>query len=399
MESSRPRTSQCPVSESSEVRVFVEVDDMPVLCNALYESRDAALNVARGDLELGYVQASGHIYNLAFDPDKITYSQAYENSLHHSPRFQQYATALAARLIDTYDVRGQTVVDIGCGQGDFLELLCERGDNVGIGYDPSFDPAQASDPEDRPFTVVQDVYSESYADHPADFICCRHVLEHIADPLSFARTVRRAIGDRSDAVVYFEVPNAMFTLRDVAIWDLIYEHCSYFTPTSLAYLFRRAGFEVLRVGEAFDGQYLQIELRPGEPEPRPVLEGDLETATVTDAVDRFVDRDREKRSRWRETFAQAHADDQRVVIWGAGSKGITLLNAIPEAARAVEYVVDINPKKQGKYVSGTGQKIVPPSFLRKNRPDRVIIMNGIYEEEIRQSLHGLGVDAEVDVAT
>lgn len=390
---------QCPVSGSTEVDLFVDLPQVPVLCNALYERRTEALNVTRGDLELGYFPASGHIYNVAFDPDKITYSQTYENSLHHSPRFQEYATGLADRLIETYDVRNKTVVDIGCGNGEFLEMLCERGDNTGIGYDPSYDPDRRRADEDRPFTVVQDLYSEKYADHPADFICCRHVLEHVSDPLDFARTVRRAVGDRPDTVVYFEVPNALFTLRDLAIWDLIYEHCSYFTPSSLVSLFRRAGFEVVRVGEAFDGQYLQIELRPDTPVENPDLEGDLDPARIAPAVDRFVDWYHEKTSRWEDLFARVERQDQKAVLWGAGSKGVTILNVLSEAANALEYVVDINPKKQGKHVAGTGHEIVPPAFLREYRPDLIVLTNGIYENEIRETVRELGLTPEFVVAT
>jgi SAM-dependent methyltransferase len=288
-------------------------------------------------------------------------------------------------------------VDIGCGNGEFLSLLCERADNTGIGYDPSYEPAPED--EERPFTVVQDHYSEKYADHPADFICCRHVLEHVPDPLDFARTIRRAIGDWSDTTVYVEVPNALFTLREVALWDLIYEHYSYFTPPPLKHLFRRAGFEVIRVGEAFDGQYLQIELRPGEPEDASKLERNLDPARVTEAVDRFTDRSQEKRERWSDLFAEVDSQNQKAVLWGAGSKGVTILNLIPEAADATEYVVDINPRKQGKHVAGAGHRIVPPSFLREYQPDLVVLMNGVYEDEIRQTTRELGLDPEFAVAT
>jgi SAM-dependent methyltransferase len=377
--------------------VFVELPDVPVLCNVLYDTREEATRVPRGDLTLAYAPKAGHVFNTAFNPAKITYSQAYENSLHFSPRFRDYAKSLADRLIETYDVRGKTVVDIGCGKGDFLQLLCERGDNRGIGYDPSYEPGP--DEGDRPFEVVQDLYSEAYADHPADLVCCLHVLEHVSDPLAFAQTIRRAVGDRPDTVVYVEVPNALFTLRDLAIWDLIYEHYSYFTPSSLTYLFRRAGFEVLRVGEAFNGQYLQIELRPGEPEDAPLLSGDLHPARVTETVEQFVDRYREKHGAWRDLFARVEGDDTTAVLWGAGSKGVTILNVVPGASRAVRAVVDINPRKQGQFIPGAGQQIVSPSDLTELQPDLVVMMNGIYEDEIRRTVADLGLAPEFVVAS
>jgi len=387
----------CPISESTRGAVFIEIPRVPVLCNVLYDDQAAARAAPRGDLHLAYFPESGHIYNVAFDPEAITYAQVYENSLHFSPRFQQFAEDLADHLIDTHDVRGKKVVDIGCGKGDFLALLCERGGNTGIGYDPSYEPS--AEDEARPFTVVQDLYSETYADHPADLVCCRHVLEHVSDPLHFARMMRRAVGDRHDTVVYVEVPNALFTLRDLAIWDLIYEHVSYFTSSSLTYLFRRAGFEVLRVGEAFGGQYLQIELRPGETDEAPDLVGELDPSSVTERIDRFVTAYGEKQRRWAEVFERAERENERAVLWGAGSKGVTILNIVPEASRVVDFVVDINPRKQGKFIPGGGQQIIPPSDLAAYDPDLIVMMNGIYEEEIRTTVRALGFEPAFDVAT
>lgn len=387
----------CPISGSTRGAVFIEVPQVPVFCNVLYGDQSVARAAPRGDLRLAYFPESGHIYNVAFDPEAITYAEAYENSLHFSPRFQTFAEDLADRLIATYDVRSKTVVDIGCGKGDFLALLCERGGNTGIGYDPSYEPG----PEDAdlPFTVIQDLYSEKYAYHPADLVCCRHVLEHVSDPLGFARMMRQAVGDRRDTVVYVEVPNALFTLRDLAIWDLIYEHVSYFTPSSLTYLFRRAGFEVLRVGEAFDGQYLQIEMRPGEPEDSPNLTGEFDPSGVTERVEQFGPAYEEKRERWADMFDRADKERKKAVLWGAGSKGVTILNMIPEASRTVDFIVDINPRKQSKFVAGGGQQIISPQELADYDPDLVVMMNGIYEEEIRSTVRDLGLDPAFAVAT
>jgi hypothetical protein len=88
---------------------------------------------------------------------------------------------------------------------------------------------------------------------------------------------------------------------------------------------------------------------------------------------------------------------QRLVIWGGGSKGVTFLNAL-KAEREVEYVVDVNPRKQGRFVAGTGQEIVAPEFLVDYGPHAVLVMNPIYEGEIRRRLNELGVPATVIVA-
>jgi hypothetical protein len=75
---------------------------------------------------------------------------------------------------------------------------------------------------------------------------------------------------------------------------------------------------------------------------------------------------------------------RRTVVWGAGSKGVTFLNTFRDSG--VDYAVDINTRKQGMYVAGTGQRIVPPEFLKDYQPDLITVMNPIYRKEIKQSI-------------
>jgi SAM-dependent methyltransferase len=386
-----------PVSGSADVEIFIEIPQVPVLCNALFPTREEALAAPKGDLLLGFSRSSGHVYNYAFDSGLMTYTQVYENSLHFSPRFQEFVTGLADRLIGTYDLREKTVIDIGCGKGDFLKLLCERGGNRGIGFDPSYEPELTSETEAQQFTVIQDLYSDKYAHYEADLISCRHVLEHIQDPQAFMRAVRQTIGDRTDTAVFFEVPNVRFTLRDLAIWDLIYEHVSYFSACSLDRLFRETGFGVKAVEEVYGGQYLTIEAFPlqGTEESGPGT--DLRPEIVAQEVESFSRRYNEKVAEWRGILNGIERAGKKAVIWGSGSKGVTILNIL-QATDQIPYAVDINPRKQGKYIPGTGQRIVSPEFLKEYRPDVVIVMNPLYESEICSQVQGLGLSLEYILA-
>ena len=87
-------------------------------------------------------------------------------------------------------------------------------------------------------------------------------------------------------------------------------------------------------------------------------------------------------------------DGKKVVIWGAGSKGITFLNLQAGAGR-IDYAVDLNPRKHGRYITGTGQRIVPPDFLAEYVPDAIIVMNPLYVDEIRLMVHELGIDPQM----
>jgi FlaA1/EpsC-like NDP-sugar epimerase len=85
---------------------------------------------------------------------------------------------------------------------------------------------------------------------------------------------------------------------------------------------------------------------------------------------------------FRHKLEQTERKRQRAVVWGTGSKGVTFLNVFKNSQ--VEYAIDINPHKQGMYVAGTGQQIVPPKFLQDYQPDVIIVMNPIYRREIQK---------------
>lgn len=384
---------RCLVCCSSAVRALLTIPHVPVFCNVLWPTADAARDAARADIQVTFCSSCGHVFNGAFEAGLVEYDQQYENSLHFSPSFQAYADALVTHLIDHYQLAGKTVIDIGGGKGEFLEALCERAGCAGIGFDPSYIPDERRSGR---VTFIQDYYTERTGSaYHADLICCRHALEHIPTPREFLASIRRSITPGDQTPVFFEVPNVLYTLRDLGIWDLIYEHVSYFSPNSLARALRGAGFEVDELRTVYSGQFLTIEGRPSdEPAPDGIDVPRHELEMLTADADRFAENYRQKVAGWTQNLHQLREQGRRMVVWGAGSKGVTFLNVL-DAQREVEHVIDINPRKRGMYVSGTGQQIMPPEFLRNYRPDMVILMNPIYEREVRQTLDELGVAAEI----
>jgi hypothetical protein len=108
----------------------------------------------------------------------------------------------------------------------------------------------------------------------------------------------------------------------------------------------------------------------------------------------FAGRFDECRRRWEERLETIERSGARTVAWGAGARTIGLFNALGIGSQ-VPYVVDINPRKHGTYLAGTAQRIVDPDFLREHRPTLVVVMNEVYQDEIRAQLRALGVEAEL----
>jgi SAM-dependent methyltransferase len=383
----------CPVCASTDVSVFFEIVDMPLHIGIQWSSQDAARRCPKGDIKLAFCHTCGFIANLAFDPARLAYSQAYDNSLHFSPFFHEYARSLATRLVERYNLHDKEVIEIGCGKGDFLVLLCELGNNRGVGVDPSYEGERIDSEVAERITFVQDFYSEKYASYQANLICCRYVLEHIQNPTDFLRMLQRAIGDRLDTVLFFEVPNVSFILLDLSIWDIIYEHCSYFSAGSLGYLFTSCGFDICDLRETYQGQYLTVEALPGKDGPQASVDKWTEVKEIASYVAHFADDYRNELRTWKHNLERLERAGQRVVAWGAGAKGVSFLNML-KIRDQIEYIVDINPHKHGKYIAGTGQQIVSPGFLQEYRPDVVILMNPIYKREIQQTVKELGLTTE-----
>lgn len=390
--STQQTVTACPVCHCSSMEIFFTMSDVPVFCNLLWQEQTAARDCPKGKIQLAFCPSCGFITNVAFDPARLEYTQDYENSLHCSPRFQEYARSLATRLINRHDLRDRDIIEIGCGKGDFLFMLCELGHNRGVGFDSSY--VSQSHHNQVQVKFIQDFYSERYADYQADFICCRHVLEHVQNPEDLLNPLRKTIGDRWNTSVFFEVPNSLHTFRHLAIWDIIYEHCSYFTPVSLTRTFSASGFRVNAVSEEFDGQFLSLEATPSA-QPADITENpSVEVEQLARDLKAFAASFDRKVATWKYQLEQMRQKGQRAVVWGTGSKGVTFLNLLG-LHELVEYAIDINSRKQGMYVPGTGQQIVPPQFLPNYQPEVILVMNPIYQAEIQQITQDLGLNPEI----
>lgn len=382
--------STCPVCQGMDNRVFYELPQQPAMIGMLWSTREAALDCPRGDLRLVFCPHCGFIFNHQFDPDRLQYSQAYDNSLHFSPVYQEYARRSAQALVDNYGVQGKTVLEIGCGKGDFLLLLCQLGSNRGVGFDQSYEARPLAPELAERLTIINDLYGPAYAQYQGDLICSRYVLEHIPNPLEFLQMLRGTILDPSRTLLYFEVPNVRLILSDLSVWDIIYEHYAYFSLASLTRLFELAGFHVLNGRETFAGQFISLESRVATGEPVQICSHFQELEALTVEVDQFLPNCKAMLDRWQGLLQRAASGGRRVVLWGGGAKGVSFLNMLKVGAE-IKYVVDINPGKQGKYIAGTGQRIVPPAFLTEYNPETVIILNPAYREEIQAMLVGLGL--------
>ena len=384
----------CPACRGRGLKFFYSVRNIPVHSCLLYDSPEKALDCGQGNLELALCENCGFITNAAFDPQTQRFADNYEDAQGFSATFNVYANELVADLIDRYGIRQKHVLEIGCGAGQFLTILCNLGNNRGTGIDPASLPHRLVPHDSSRIKFIPDYYTEKFAALNPDIICCRHTLEHISDCGSFVKIIRGNIDGRGRTPVFFEVPDVSRILQEGAFWDIYYEHCSYFTSGSLARLFRQNGFQIDDLQCRYDGQYLTMTAIPATDKSQLPIASDNDLQMIKQAVENFTLTCSRRIEMWKQKTSQLISQNKKIVIWQSGSKAVAFLSTLG-ISQYVDYVVDINPQKHGKFMSGTGQQIVAPDFLKNYRPDVVIAMNPVYKEEIAKQLKTLGLDTSL----
>ena len=370
----------CPACECSDTHSFFRIDKIPAFCHGLSDTKQQATSVRRADLELCLCSKCDLIFNALFDEKVICYSDAhsYDNAQHFSPRFKQFLDATATRLSKRFALWNKTILEIGCGDAYFLDLLARLGNNRGIGVEPTWDDLKAVGISSQ--VVVHSDWSHVPSEQRfADFVVSRHVLEHIVEPKPFLGRIYESLR-RDEGSLYLEVPNSSFLLEQFSPWDVLYEHCLYFTAGSLANLLSRCGFNVLESRIDFNGQMLAVEAKVSEAAQAMMC---LEREHVKrERIESFQSRFSSLCSQWNARLEEWQRQGKRVALWGAGTKGAMFLNTLT-SSNAIDYAFDINPRKHNKFIAGSGQRIVSPNSLPHTRPDVVLVLNSAYETEIR----------------
>jgi len=368
----------CPVCESAQTKPLLSRNNVPVHQNMVFEHRESAVNMIRGELKLFLCDQCGFVYNASFDDSKLNYSAMYNNIQDFSSTFHQYTDELVERILKNLPNPASTIVEVGCGKGRFLHKLFARNQSLkGYGFDPSYE-GDESQFEGR-LTFIKDFYGPQYEHIQADVVICRHVIEHIQKPVELLTSIREALRNSPNARVYFETPCLEWILRNTVVWDFFYEHCSYFSIPSLTTSFQRAGYKVDSYEHVFQGQYLWFEAVVDDKWPREQRCND--PGTVLALAEQYLKQENEKIGRWATALERALAEGA-VAVWGAGAKGVTFANLFDPLNEKIACYVDVNPSKQGRFLPGSGHPILHYQTLRTQKIRQVVLMNPNYREEV-----------------
>lgn len=374
----------CPLCFSESVEEFYRQGDIPVHVNIIYNTCEEAVNCGKGAISLTLCHNCGLVFNSEFSDRLLEYDKNYDNEQYYSSWYEEYADNLAKILIDRYHIGSKRILEVGCGNGNFLRLLCMQSHSKGVGIDPAYRGKK----ETGDVSFITDYFNEKYSGIEADVLILRHVLEHIQNPGEFLTHIVHNIAVDTELVAMIEAPDFKWILEQGAYWDILYEHCNYFTKESLENLLQLSQIEVSDIFSTFQNQYAMAIGKFAMKKPsEPKLVG--QPCSSREIIDAFVSNVEERRHR---IDSIIDGREGPFTIWGVAGKGVTFINMLDTRVQGeIPFVIDINEKKQGKYCPGTGHKIVPPALLEQEKGLKdIMVMNPNYYAEIARLVEGYG---------
>ena len=315
------------------------------------------------------------VENACFEPALAAYDADYTSNAAHSTTFVEHMNAMLDVLKRHLPERTR-VVEVGCGKGEFVNLLEADGYFSVTGYDATYD---------GPSKRIHKRFLSPDDRIEADMVVIRHVLEHIQQPHKFLGMLREIFGDTR---IFIEVPNFGWSLSNQTFFDVTYEHVNYFSPAALSALF--SGHE-RDAGLCFSDQYQYIvaDLKDLSRDFQENYDGNAWEELPFDVL--FP----ELGTRIAEIDGVA-ASKRKVYLWGAATKGCMFLVHCARQNRLIdklEFVVDINPRVQDKLLPGSLLPIKSKEelFSAATDNDLVIISNPNYRREIEAELRRAGL--------
>jgi SAM-dependent methyltransferase len=326
-------------------------------------------------------------------PEKIFSDYAYFSS--YSDTWLRHAEHYVAAITERFALGPAShVVEIASNDGYLLQYFMRRGIPV-LGIEPAANVARAAIQKGVPTEV--EFFGSRYAarlaatGRKADIIVANNVLAHVPALNDFVEGVRTLLA--GSGVATFEVPHLLRLIRGNQFDTIYHEHFSYFSLLAARRVLAAHGLQVFDIEELpTHGGSLRIYAchagagaRPEAPAVGKVLADERSTGLDRlEAYASFQEGVNGAKRALLELLIGAKRAGKRVAGYGAAAKGNTLLNYCGVRGDFIDYVADLSPHKQGRYLPGSRIPIVAPERIRQTRPDYLLILPWNISEEVME---------------
>ena len=301
----------------------------------------------------------------------------------------EHASELADTMIRECSLDGAApVLEIGSNDGYLLQHFARAGIPT-LGVDPAEAACQLA--SERGIATRREFFGEQVAEQLLEegirpqAIVANNVMAHVPDLNDVMAGVRRLLS--RDGVFVIETPYIRDLIERLEFDTIYHEHLFYYSLTSLSALLARHGLGQIDVARVpIHGGSLRVTARVGSgtsPAADRLL-GDEEKWGVSELAtySEFSSRVDERRHELRDLLHARKRHGQRIAAYGAAAKGVMLLNALDVGTDMLDFVVDRNPRKQGRWLPGSGLEIRPPEVLLEEKPDEVLVLAWNVADEV-----------------
>ena len=383
-----PPIQGCRSCGAPDLAVFLSLGDLP-LSDGLLRADQLDAEEPRYPLDVAFCGACSLVQIMHTVPPEELFSADYPYlSSFTDTVVQNAARNVAARLQERELGHKSLVVEIASNDGYLLQHYRAAGVPV-LGIDPA--PAAVAAARDRGVDTIEDFFGRDLAerlvasDRRADIVHANNVLAHVADTNGFVAGIATLL--KPDGIAVVEVPYVRELIRNVEYDTIYHQHLCYFSVTAVRQLFRRHGLFLNRVEHLpIHGGSLRLFAERVD-RPEPMLE-ELMAAERAEGITEFAfyrdfsRRVRRLRERLRELICGLRAEGASIAGYGAAAKGTILLNHAGLGPEVIDFVVDRNTFKQGKWVPGVRLPILPPEAIMERKPDFVLLLPWNCKDEI-----------------
>jgi SAM-dependent methyltransferase len=325
------------------------------------------------------------------DPQNIFTEYAYFSS--YSSTWLKHAEKYTKDMIERFNLdKRHFVVEVASNDGYLLQYFVQAGIPC-LGIEPAANVAKAA--VEKGVSTLVEFFGVSLAERliadnkMADLIVGNNVLAQVPDVNDFVGGLKRVL--KPGGVITIEFPHLQKLMQENQFDTIYHEHFSYFSLFSAEKIFAKHGLTLFDVDEIpTHGGSLRIYARHSENDRLPVnnhvnsmREIELHSGVADETFYRnFEEQVKETKRKLLSFLIQAKRSGKSIAGYGAPGKGNTLLNYCGIREDFLDYTVDRNPYKQGKFLPGTHIPIYSPDHIRETKPDYLLILPWNFKEEI-----------------